>query len=457
LLLIFLLGAPFLIDHHSTLPVQNSDRQQVRLITLDPGHFHAALIQKRMYPGVSKRVDVYAPLGFDLTEHLNRISRFNTRNDDPTFWQVEVHTGPDYFERLIKEHPGNAVVISGRNRGKIDRIKACVEAGLNVLADKPWIIDIDEMPKLEQTLETAARRDLIAYDIMTERYEIATILQRELVNDSALFGSMIKGTQQQPAVMMEGVHHLMKTVAGVPNLRPAWFFDVGQQGEGLADTGTHLVDLVQWILFPDQSIDYRKDIGVLGAERWPTPIGMAQFRSVTGETDFPKFLLSSKKGGKLDLYCNGSVSYTVRGIHVKVKVGWDYESIAGAGDTHYAVFRGTKSRVEIRQGEEEKYRTELYVVPNNNDIREEVAQALRRRIERLQTKYQGVSLEAQEGRFRISIPDKYRVGHEEHFAQVTDRFLEYFKNPNAMPSWEKANMLSKYYVTTKGVELSKVP
>ena len=410
-----------------------------------------------MYPGVSKRVDVYAPLGFDLTEHLNRISRFNTRNDDPTFWQVEVHTGPDYFERLIKEHPGNAVVISGRNRGKIDRIKACVEAGLNVLADKPWIIDIDEMPKLEQTLETAARRDLIAYDIMTERYEIATILQRELVNDSALFGSMIKGTQQQPAVMMEGVHHLMKTVAGVPNLRPAWFFDVGQQGEGLADTGTHLVDLVQWILFPDQSIDYRKDIGVLGAERWPTPIGMAQFRSVTGETDFPKFLLSSKKGGKLDLYCNGSVSYTVRGIHVKVKVGWDYESIAGAGDTHYAVFRGTKSRVEIRQGEEEKYRTELYVVPNNNDIREEVALALRRRIERLQTKYQGVSLEAQEGRFRISIPDKYRVGHEEHFAQVTDRFLEYFKNPNAMPSWEKANMLSKYYVTTKGVELSKVP
>ncbi len=47
------------------------------------------------------------------------------------------------------------------------------------------------------------------------------------------------------------------------------------------------------------------------------------------------------------------------------------------------------------------------------------------------------------------------MGHEEHFGQVTDRFLEYVKNPGAMPSWEKANMLSKYYVTTKGVELSR--
>jgi hypothetical protein len=27
----------------------------VRLMTLDPGHFHAALIQKEMYPGVAPR------------------------------------------------------------------------------------------------------------------------------------------------------------------------------------------------------------------------------------------------------------------------------------------------------------------------------------------------------------------------------------------------------------------
>jgi hypothetical protein len=41
---------------------------EVKLITLDPGHFHAALIQKEMYAGVSSRVHVYAPLGPDLMD-----------------------------------------------------------------------------------------------------------------------------------------------------------------------------------------------------------------------------------------------------------------------------------------------------------------------------------------------------------------------------------------------------
>src|SRR5687768_17785095 len=36
----------------------------VGLLTLDPGHFHAALVQKEMSPGASPRVDVFAPLWF---------------------------------------------------------------------------------------------------------------------------------------------------------------------------------------------------------------------------------------------------------------------------------------------------------------------------------------------------------------------------------------------------------
>ena len=142
----------------------------------------------------------------------------------------------------------------------------------------------------------------------------------------------------------------MKSVAGVPNLRPAWFFDVNQQGEGLADTGTHLVDLVQWMLFPEEAIDYRKEIKVFGAKRWPTVIDKAQFRKVTGEPDFPANLSPNIRQDRLDLYCNGWVSYALRGVHVKVRVGWNYEAEPGAGDTHFAVFKGSKARIEVRQG-----------------------------------------------------------------------------------------------------------
>ncbi len=52
------------------------------------------------------------------------------------------------------------------------------------------------------------------------------------------------------------------------------------------------------------------------------------------------------------------------------------------------------------------------------------------------------------------IPEKYKEGHEAHFARVTEKFLDYLKNGN-MPDWEVPNMLAKYYTTTKGLELAR--
>ena len=275
----------------------------VRFITLDPGHFHASLVQKEMYPGVSPTVHVYAPLGSDLTDHLGRISRFNLRKDAPTAWQLEVHTGPDFLERMLKDRPGNAVVLSGRNRGKIERIQASLDAGLHALVDKPWILEVTDLPRLEKALATADGTGRVALDIMTERFEVSSELQRELVNDSATFGTLLPGSEAEPAVYMESVHHLMKTVAGAPNIRPVWFFDSDQQGEGLNDIGTHLVDLVQWTLFPEQSLDHRKDLKILGAYRWPTMIPRAEFRRVTRE-DFPPELAPRVKADSLEYFCN---------------------------------------------------------------------------------------------------------------------------------------------------------
>ena len=77
--------------------------QTVKLITLDPGHFHAALIQNRMYPDVSPKVHIYAPEGSDLQMHMARINGFNTRTNQPTAWQSEVYTGPDFIEKMLKE------------------------------------------------------------------------------------------------------------------------------------------------------------------------------------------------------------------------------------------------------------------------------------------------------------------------------------------------------------------
>jgi len=118
----------------------------VQLITLDPGHFHAALVQKKMYKEVGNSVQVYAPDGPDVQDHLNRINGFNTREENPTAWVEEIYTGPDFLEKMINDKKGNLVVISGNNARKTDYIMSSVKNGFNVLADKPMVIDPAKFP-----------------------------------------------------------------------------------------------------------------------------------------------------------------------------------------------------------------------------------------------------------------------------------------------------------------------
>jgi predicted dehydrogenase len=427
----------------------------VRLMTLDPGHFHAALIQREMYPGVAPRVDVFAPAGNDLDEHLKRINAFNQRAANPTAWQTELHTGPDFLARMLRERPGNVVVLSGRNRPKIDRIRASIGAGLHVLADKPWILTADELPKLEAALAEADEKKLAAYDIMTERFEITTILQRALVNDPATFGEIVRGSEAEPGVYMESVHYLMKVVAGAPNIRPPWFFDTAEQGEGLNDIGTHLVDLVQWTLFPDKALDYRNDIRVLAAQRWPTWIPEADYRRVTGQSQFDRSLAPAIKDGRLEYFANTLVSYAVRNVHTKLNVIWDWEAAPGSGDTHFAYYRGTRARIEVRQTRADRFVPELYIVPLTTAAKAEVLAATKAKIATLQHEYPGVGVEDRGAEIHVAIPDAFRVGHEAHFAQVATNFLKYVRDRRTLPSWERPNMAAKYYVTTLGTELSR--
>jgi predicted dehydrogenase len=435
---------------------QGEKGDAVRLMTLDPGHFHAALIQKEAYPGVSDTVHVYAPLGPDLAAHLVRVAQFNLRPDNPTRWREEVHAGPDFLERMLREKPGNVVVLSGRNLGKIDRILASVKAGLNVLADKPWVIDAADLPKLQEALDTAEAKGVVAYDVMTERSEITTVLQREVLA-AGVAGALLPGTDKEPGLEMESVHHVMKVVAGAPNLRPAWFFDTAQQGEAMADVGTHLVDLVPWILFPEQAIDYGKDVRLVSARRWPTVLRKADFQRVTGLRDFPPLLASQVKDDALGFLGNAEVAYDLRGVRVRLRALWNWEAPEGGGDTHFAVARGTRARVEIRQGAEQKWRTELYVVPAGVGEPREVRAALDKAVASWQARYPGVALAEEGGALRVTIPDRFRTGHEAHFAEVTGRFLGYLKDPKSLPRWEKANMLAKYSLTTRGTELSRRP
>jgi predicted dehydrogenase len=428
---------------------------EVKIMTLDPGHFHAALVQKIMYDQVSPEVYIYAPPGPDVQDHLNRINGFNTQADNPTQWKSKVYTSDDFLKKMLAEKPGNVVIISGNNKKKAEYIKACVDAGLNVLADKPMCINHTGFELLLQAFQSAKRNRVLLYDIMTERYEITTMLQKELVNNSEVFGTLQQGAPGNPAVIKESVHHFFKYVAGKPNKRPAWYFDTDQQGEGLVDVTTHLVDLVQWECFPDQAIDYTRDIEMISARHWQTLINHEQFEKVTQLPDFPGFLKAKLNSeGMLPVYANGKLIYKVKDIHVKVSVIWNFQSPEGGGDTHFSIMRGTKADIIIRQGKKQKYRPELYVEVPDAKNREVVQTALKNAIINFQDAYPDLTLKNEGNKWHIQIPDKYRTGHEAHFSQVTKKYLKFLED-GRLPAWEVSNMIAKYYTTTAALEIAK--
>ncbi len=424
---------------------------EVKIMTLDPGHFHAALVQKVMYDQIDPVVYVFAPEGPDVEGHLKRIEGFNSRAENPTSWEEKVYLGDDFFEKMLAEKPGNVMVVSGNNAKKTEYIVKTIEAGINVLADKPMVINPDEFPKLEQAFKTAEKNGVLLYDIMTERHEVTTILQRELSKIPEVFGTLLVGTEEDPAITKVSVHHFFKYVSGSPLIRPAWFFDVAQQGEGIVDVTTHLVDLIQWEAFPELTLA-KSDVEIVSAKRWTTDLTPEMFKKVTGLDQYPDYLNKDIEDGTLKVYSNGEINYKLKGIHAKVSVTWNYQAPEGTGDTHYSIMRGSMCNLIIKQGKEEGYKPTLYVEATIDKGLETFAGGLGKAVNQdLAVMYPGVKLnKIGDKLWKVEIPDKYKVGHEAHFGQVTQKYLRYLKW-GRLPEWEVPNMIVKYYTTTEGM------
>jgi len=423
---------------------------EVKIMTLDPGHFHAALILKKMYDQVSPVVHTYAPEGADVDDHLARVESFNTREEDPTNWEVITYRGPDFFEKMISECPGNVMNMAGNNAKKTDYILKTVEAGINVLADKPMVISPEEFPKLEKAFQVAEENGVLLYDIMTERHEITTLLQRELSQLPEVFGTLQAGSEEEPAITKESVHHFFKYVSGKALKRPAWFFDTKQQGEGIVDVNTHLVDLIQWEAFPEVVLS-KDDVEIVSAKRWTTDLTPEMFKKVTYLDEYPEYLKKDVDGDVLKVYSNGEINYKLKGIHAKASVIWNFQAPEGAADTHYSIMRGTKCNLEIVQGEAEGYKPKLYIEATDVDLNE-FAGSLNNAVSGLAEKYPGLSVEKiGNNKWALSIPDEYKVGHEAHFGQVTEKYLQYLVD-GKLPEWEVPNMIVKYYTTTEGMK-----
>ncbi|MHA4812491.1 putative oxidoreductase C-terminal domain-containing protein [Flavitalea flava] len=437
--------------------------EKIRLMVLEPGHFHAALVEKEMYREVDTAVWVYAPEGPELEAYQSLIRKYNTRADHPTCWVEKIYKGSDYLDRLFSEKPGNIIVLAGKNGNKTATIKRSADAGLNILSDKPMAITPADFELLEQVFEETGKNKLngknkatgknpLIYDIMTSRYEITNILEKELAGLKEVFGDLEKGTEENPAIIKQSTHHFYKSVSGAPLIRPAWYFDVDQEGHGLVDVTTHLVDLIQWECFPEKLLDYRKDVRMLSAREWPTSLTASQFRQVTQLESFPDFLQKKVKLDLLNVLANGEMNYTLQGIHARVSVNWNFQAPGRAGDTYYSLVKGTRASLVIRQAKEQQYKPVLYIEPVQPDGGN-YELVLKETFGKLEKKYPGLSLKPNEKGWEVIIPVQFDLDHEQQFAKVTKTFLNYLQ-AGKMPDWEIAFMKTKYFTTTKALQLA---
>lgn len=433
------------------------DEGEVKLIVLSPGHFHANLLQKSAIPQVNNTVYVYAnsPDDDGLIQYISAIESFNSRKENPTSWQKIICTGDDIIDKMVTDKYGNVVVLAGNNRNKTEYILHAIDAGLNVLSDKPMAINRDDFHLLELAYKNAETKDVQLFDMMTERYDILNIIEKELINSPVFFGELQEGTPEAPSIYMESIHHFYKEVSGAPLIRPLWYYDVEQQGEGIADVTTHLIDLLFWKCFPDQAIDYTRDISNISSTHWTTDISQQQFRQSTGESSFPDYLHKYLVDSTLKVYANGTLNFDVRSHNVGLRVIWNYQAPEGGGDTFISTLKGTKAILKTAQNKEHDFVKQLYAQKAEGVDVKDFEKNLEDAVTKIQTIYPFVSVlpTNNESEFLINIPIENREGHESHFKYVAESFFKYLVDRN-MPYWEISNTLAKYYITTEAVEVA---
>jgi predicted dehydrogenase len=410
------------------------------LIVINPGHFHAALTLREMHPDLNKEVYVYAEEGADLKSFIRLVKSFNYRKDNPTSWDLHVYAGDDFLERAVAEAKGDIAIFAGKNSRKIHYIKAMHSAEIKVLSDKPLTINQRGVNILKELLIDGAEID----DIMTERHEDTSILQKKLMADKDIFGELvIRG--DEPAIVKESVHHLFKNVNGVPLVRPAWYFDVNVQGEGIVDVTTHLIDLIQWMLCDGEEIDFESDYELCEAKRWHTDVPLEKFALITKQKKFQREIMGKVQDDVLKLYSNGEFIYKLRGVPVKLSVIWALEAPEGGGDTHYSIMRGSKSDLIIEQGPQTGNKPELFVQPHG-DI--DSIEAL------LKAANEGIEIVREGERLRLELPDELRTSHEEHFGSVRDDFIACINGEKDFPVNMKSALEAKYSLLAAAQDLS---
>lgn len=145
----------------------------------------------------------------------------------------ELFRAPVYndLDELLRKSGANTLLTAAINSGKADIIVKAVDAGLNIISDKPLVTTMDDLNRITDVLER--NKNVKLYLMLSERYNPVLVTAKKLI-DAGEIGQVVNIINMRP-------HRLS------PQGRPAWMFDSKQYGGIINDLGVHDIDLAVWL------------------------------------------------------------------------------------------------------------------------------------------------------------------------------------------------------------------
>lgn len=417
---------------------------------LNPGHFHAALVLRESSARIDENIVVYGDDGPGISAFVDLVQAFNNRSESPTNWRIERRAGD--VATLVDDAGSDGtdiVVLAGHNHLKLEQLATLIRAGLHVFADKPWLTASTQLDLLDLALAGPG----LVMDIMTIRHEILSRLCHEIVHTDDVFGGFASSSPEQPAIELGSVHHLFKLVNGQALKRPVWYFDVRQQGDGMVDIQSHMVEQAMWFVADEAKVDIEQ-VSLVSARRWATPVNAELFAQVTGETTYPDVVKDDVDSqGVLQYSCNGEIVWSLDDVVIRQRAEWREREPEGAGDMHRVVLRGNAARVEVQQGPETGFKAEVSIVPAVGSDIDTLNDNTRRALPDWQRRFPGLELIRRNGSIRVDAPAELDLGHESHFPLVRDRFLDIIDS-GAGDAAVRARIDTRYRLIAKARDLA---
>ncbi len=172
------------------------------------------------------KIDGVSVTGFYDKENKESAQEASDRFNAPVY---------DNLDDLILHSGANTLITAAINSDKADIIVKAINAGLNIISDKPLVTTMDDLKRVMDALERNSQVKL--YLMLSERYNPVIVTAKKLI-DAGEIGSVVSIFNMRP--------HKLK-----PQGRPDWMFNSRQYGGIINDIGVHDIDIAVWLANSD--------------------------------------------------------------------------------------------------------------------------------------------------------------------------------------------------------------